>query len=149
MELSFVPQPERRHTEMGLAVVPEGLERLLVWLHERYGQPPMYITENGAAFIDEPDEHEFVQDHERIAYVRAHLRAARAAMNAGVDLRGYFVWSLLDNFEWADGYEKRFGIVRCDNATLKRTIKASGKWYADVIRTGVVADNSSIPEQAA
>jgi beta-glucosidase len=99
----------------------------------RYGRPPIYITENGAAFYDPPTVDGRVQDPLRVSYLRAHLRAARAAMRQGVDLRGYFVWSLLDNFEWAHGYAKRFGIVHVDFATQQRTPKASARFYADVI----------------
>lgn len=133
MDLEIVPQPERRCTTMGWPIVPEGLRRLLGWLSARYPGLPLYITENGAAFEDAPDENGFVSDYERIAYLRDHVAAAGAALAAGIDLRGYFVWSLLDNLEWVDGFAKRFGLVRCDFATLRRTIKASGHWYAQLI----------------
>jgi beta-glucosidase len=99
-----------------------------------YGALPLYITENGAAFFDPPggtgDGHE---DPLRVAYLREHLRAAHAATEQGVDLRGYFVWSLLDNFEWALGYSKRFGIVHVDFETQRRTPKASARFFASVI----------------
>ncbi|MFQ5807150.1 MAG: family 1 glycosylhydrolase, partial [Phycisphaerae bacterium] len=104
--------------------------RLLHWLNERYPGLPIYITENGAAFDDQADAGGFVDDQDRIAYLRAHIAAAGAALTEGVELRGYFVWSLLDNLEWSEGFAKRFGIVRCERDTLKRTIKASGHWYA-------------------
>ena len=95
----------------------------------------MYITENGAAYADEVSADGTVQDVDRIAYVDSHLRAVLEAMDAGVDVRGYFVWSLLDNFEWAFGYAKRFGIVYVDYATQERIPKASAEWYADVAST--------------
>jgi beta-glucosidase len=102
----------------------------------RYGKPPIYITENGAAFYDPPSAPDGrVEDPLRVAYLRAHLRAAQAAARQGVDLRGYFVWSLLDNFEWAHGYAKRFGIVHVDYATQARTPKDSARFYANVIAT--------------
>jgi beta-glucosidase len=136
MELKIVPQPDARKTQMGWPIAPEGLERLLIGLHERYGGLPIYVTENGAAFDDQADADGFVEDSKRIAYLREHIAAARAAMSAGVDLRGYFAWSLLDNLEWSEGFGKRFGIVRCDFETLQRTIKQSGHWYASLCGAG-------------
>ncbi|MBG0566499.1 family 1 glycosylhydrolase [Actinoplanes sp. NEAU-A11] len=111
-------------------VEPDGLTELLLRLHRDYGPVPLYVTENGAAFDDEPD------DTERVAFLDGHVRAAHAALSAGVDLRGYFVWSLLDNFEWAEGYTKRFGLVHVDYATQRRTLKASAHWYARTIAAG-------------
>ncbi len=123
------------YTETGWEVFPQGLTDILVWVRERYGRMPLYITENGAAFYDPPTAEGTVEDPLRVDYLRKHLRAAREAMQHGVDLRGYFVWSLLDNFEWALGYSKRFGIIHVDFETQKRTMKASAKFYADVIRS--------------
>ncbi len=102
----------------------------------RYGDtlPPIYITENGAAYPDEVGEDGAIDDGQRIEYIESHLRAVRAAMDAGVDIRGYFVWSLLDNFEWAYGYRPRFGLVRVDFDTMARTPKRSAYWYRDLIR---------------
>ncbi len=136
MELEMLPQADRPQTEMGWPIVPDGLADLLRWLSDRYRGLPIYITENGAAVADQPDEHGFVDDQARIAYLRDHIGAVARARAAGVDVRGYFVWSLLDNLEWTLGFSKRFGIVRCDHATQKRTIKASGYWYADLIARG-------------
>jgi len=99
---------------------------------------PMYITENGAAFSDYADPTGAVKDPERIAYLSSHLKAAHAAITAGVDLRGYFLWSLMDNFEWASGYAQRFGIVFVDYRTEKRIPKTSAYWYRDVIATNAV-----------
>jgi len=101
-----------------------------------YPPIPLYVTENGAAFADpERAPPGGVEDPLRVAYLRDHLRAVGRAIAAGVDVRGYFVWSLLDNFEWAHGYSKRFGIVHVDFATQERTPKASARFYADVIRS--------------
>ncbi|MGH8190557.1 MAG: GH1 family beta-glucosidase [Rhodanobacteraceae bacterium] len=133
---SGVPQKRATRTATGWEVYPQGLADVLNWVSSRYGRPPIYITENGAAFYDPPTvEGGRVKDPLRAAYLRSHLLAARAAMRQGVDLRGYFVWSLLDNFEWAQGYARRFGIVHVDFATQQRTPKASAKFYADVIAT--------------
>ncbi len=120
-------------TDSGWEVQPPGLVDVLVRLHEEYPPIPLHITENGAAYRDviDPDGH--IRDLERIAFLDAHLRAAHAAIEHGVDLRGYFYWSLLDNFEWAEGYAKRFGIVHVDFASQRRTPKQSAWWYAQVI----------------
>ncbi len=126
-------------TDMGWEVLPEGLTELLGRLHRTYTGPrgvALVVTENGAACADDPDEHGYVDDQDRIDYLRQHLAAVHEAMQEGADVRGYFVWSLLDNYEWALGYSKRFGIVRVDYDTLERTPKASAQWYADVAATG-------------
>lgn len=138
MEYEVVPQPQLPHTEMGWPVTPDGLYQILLWLHRRYGGLPIYVTENGAAFDDRADAIGYVNDRDRIAYLRDHILAARRAMREGVDLRGYFVWSLLDNLEWTLGYSKRFGLIHCDRQTLQRTMKASAQWYANVIAHGVL-----------
>jgi beta-glucosidase len=127
-------------TGMGWEVDPAGLRNLLTWLHADYTGPagvPLVITESGAAFDDVVDEAGYVDDADRIDYLRRHLTAVREAMDAGADVRGYLVWSLMDNFEWAHGYGKRFGLVRVD-ADLNRIPKASARWFADVARTGRV-----------
>jgi beta-glucosidase len=115
-------------------VVPDGLREQLVLLRERYGDalPPVHVTENGCAYDDEVTDGR-VDDPDRIAYLDAHLRAVAAAVEEGVDVRGYYTWSLLDNFEWAEGYTKRFGLVHVDYPTQRRTPKASYGWYRDVI----------------
>jgi len=128
--------PGGLYTETGWEVHPESLTRVLLWVRERYGNRPLYITENGAAFADPPAaEGGRLEDPLRVDYLRRHVRAAHQALAAGVDLRGYYVWSLLDNFEWAQGYSKRFGIVHVDFATRKRTPKASALFYRDLIRS--------------
>ena len=137
---SGVVQPNSIHTEMGWEVWPEALTRVLLWVRDRYGEMPLYITENGAAFFDPPAPIDGrIEDPLRVEYLRSHLNAAREAMREGVPLRGYFAWSLFDNFEWSHGFSKRFGIVHVDYETQQRTIKSSGKLYADVIRTNGAA----------
>ncbi|GAA3285142.1 beta-glucosidase [Dactylosporangium vinaceum] len=120
-------------THMGWSVDPTGLRDLLLRIRRDYGDRPLYVTENGAAYDDRPGPDGGVDDPERIGYLRGHLAAVHEAILAGVDLRGYFVWSLLDNFEWAFGFSRRFGLIRVDYATLERTIKASGRWYSEAI----------------
>jgi beta-glucosidase len=136
LRTKHVPQPEHIQTETHWEVFPEALTKLLLWVTERYGKPAIYITENGAAFYDPPHTIDGkIEDPLRIEYFRQHLRAAHDAMSKGVDLRGYYAWSLLDNYEWSLGYSKRFGIVHVDYSTQQRTIKSSGRYYSEVIRT--------------
>ncbi|MHB0968760.1 MAG: GH1 family beta-glucosidase [Thermoanaerobaculia bacterium] len=139
---THVRNPRATYTEMGWEVYPQGLYDALLWVKERYGDIPLYVTENGAAFYDPPlAEEDPLPDPPRVEYLHKHLEAARAAIGSGVGLRGYFVWSLLDNFEWNKGYSKRFGIVHVDFESQKRTLKHSAKFYADVIRTnGAILD---------
>ncbi|GAB7519629.1 GH1 family beta-glucosidase [Rhodococcus sp. no. 34] len=122
-------------TDFGWPIVPEGLGEILRTFHARFGDalPPIYITESGCSFHDAPDAAGVVDDEARIDYHDAHLRALRSAMDDGVDVRGYFVWSLLDNFEWAAGYKERFGLVHVDFDTQKRTPKTSFEWYRALI----------------
>jgi beta-glucosidase len=140
---------ELPRTNMGWEVQPEGLTRLLQRVSADYTGArgiPLYVTENGAAFDDEP-VHEGdvirVHDTERTEFLLSHLNAVLDAANAGIDIRGFFYWSLLDNFEWAWGYSKRFGLVHVDYATQRRTIKDSGRSYADIIATRHVRDIST------
>jgi len=136
LKTKHVPQLNHIYTETHWEVFPEALTQLLVSVTERYGKLPIYITENGAAFYDPPSPiNGRIDDPLRIEYYRQHLRAAHDAMKQGVDLRGYYAWSLLDNYEWSLGYSKRFGIVHVDYETQRRTIKASGRYYAEVIRS--------------
>lgn len=129
-----VRQKQATYTETGWEVFPQGLTDILRWVSQRYGNPVVYVTENGAAFFDPPTaEGGRVADPLRVDYLDQHVRAAHAAIDAGVDLRGYFAWSLLDNFEWSHGYSKRFGIVHVDFATQQRTIKDSGRRYAEIV----------------
>ncbi len=123
-------------TAMDWPVQPDGLTRLLLRLQEDYAPVPLYVTENGAAFHDYVDPSGQVHDPDRVEYLREHLRAAHAAIAAGVDLRGYFVWSLFDNFEWAEGYSKRFGLVYVEYGSQRRIPKTSARWYTEVIKNG-------------
>jgi beta-glucosidase len=121
------------HTEMGWSIDASGLEEQLLRLHRDAPGIPLAVTENGVAFPDPIGEGGVVEDGDRIDYLDAHLRAVARAIEAGADVRGYDVWTLLDNFEWAEGYRPRFGIVHVDRASLARTPKASAHWYRDVI----------------
>ena len=125
--------PGSETTSMGWEVDASGLAELLIRIKEEYTSLPIYITENGAAFDDYVDPNGHVLDHERIDYLRDHMTAVHDALNAGVNVQGYFVWSLLDNFEWSCGYSRRFGIVWVDLPTGDRLPKASFHWYATVI----------------
>ncbi|MDE0546200.1 GH1 family beta-glucosidase [Microbacterium sp. C7(2022)] len=137
--VEFVEQPGP-FTAMGWNIAPDGLENLLMSLHEQFPHQPLMVTENGAAFDDVVAADGSVPDADRIDYLRRHFTAAHRALSRGVDLRGYFVWSLLDNFEWGYGYAKRFGIVRVDFDTLERAVKDSGRWYSRLATTGVLPE---------
>jgi beta-glucosidase len=127
------PVPGSNYTDMGWEICPPAFRRVLNRINTDYELPPIYITENGAAFRDVVAPDGRIHDDQRIDYLRQYLGQLRLATQDGVDVRGYFVWSLLDNFEWSEGYTKRFGIIRVDYETLQRTIKDSGTWYAQVI----------------
>jgi beta-glucosidase len=134
LRAAVVRQPQATYTETAWEVCPAAFTELLVWVKQRYGDVPLYVMENGAAFYDPPTaEDGRVRDPLRVSYLRAHLRAAHDAIARGVDLRGYMVWSLLDNLEWSLGFSKRFGIVHVDFATQQRTPKDSARYYARVI----------------
>jgi beta-glucosidase len=128
-----IAEPATTPTSNGWAVEPEGLYDALVRVASDYDPPPLYVHESGGAFPDHMCSDGTVNDHDRLTYLDAHFRAAHDALAAHVDLRGFFVWSLFDNFEWAEGYSQRFGIVHVDFATQKRTPKASALWYRDVM----------------
>ena len=128
----LVRRRQRGASAMGWEMYPDGLFELLVRLHDDYSLPPLYVTENGAAYADERSNGT-VEDPRRIAYVERHLNAIARAIDHGVPVRGYFLWSLLDNFEWALGFSKRFGIVYVDFETLERVPKGSYAWYRDFI----------------
>jgi beta-glucosidase len=129
----FIRDPEAQHTDMGWEVYPDGLQALLTRLAEEYSPAAIYVTENGAAFGDVRVHDGRVHDPERTAYLDSHISAVGRAVAAGVPVKGYFVWSMLDNFEWAHGYGKRFGIVYVDYPTLERVPKDSFYWYRDFI----------------
>lgn len=139
-QVEFLAQPGP-HTEMGWNIEPAGLEELLVALHEEFPRQPLMITENGAAFADDVVQTSTgpaVHDVDRIDYLRRHFTAAHRALARGVDLRGYQVWSLMDNFEWERGYDQRWGLVYVDYETQRRVPKRSALWFSDVIRTNEV-----------
>ena len=136
--LSEAP-PEGERTAMGWPVEARGLEDLLSRLHRDYPAKPIFITENGAAYEDLALAGGRVADPSRTRYLAEHLGAARRAIESGVPLAGYFVWSLLDNFEWSFGYDRRFGVIHVDFATQLRTIKDSGHWYARTVRENRLA----------
>jgi beta-glucosidase len=124
-------------TAMGWEIYPEGLAETMRWLHARCRFPRYLITENGAAMDDRPDASGFVDDQDRIDYIRRHLGVVHQLIGEEIPIGGYFAWSLLDNFEWAWGYTQRFGLIRVDYDTLERIPKASAAWYA-----GVAASNT-------
>jgi len=137
---SSVLQEQQTHTETGWEVYPRGLTDTLLWIKDRYGNPPLYITENGAAFYDPPHVAGTVLDDPlRVDYLRKHIAAVHTAIRGGADVRGYYVWSLFDNFEWAHGFSKRFGIVHMNYDSLIRTPKASAHFYSKVIATNGAA----------
>lgn len=132
------PVNDENYSEMGWEIYPEGLLRVLGRLHFEYQIPKIYVTENGCSFSDAPADDGRVRDERRTRYLREHLLVAHKAIEMGIPLAGYFVWSLLDNFEWAHGYSQRFGIVWVDYETQQRIIKDSGHWYAQVIKSNGV-----------
>jgi beta-glucosidase len=123
-------------TDFGWEVWPDGFYELLMQLTREYDKPAMEITENGCSYLDGPDETGHVPDPRRIAFTRGYLSALGRAMKDGANVRGYHHWSLLDNFEWAEGYTQRFGMVYVDFRSEKRIIKDSGHWYAKLAATG-------------
>jgi beta-glucosidase len=148
--IGFVPVGALRNTartDMGWPIAPDAFERLLARIRRDYGNPTVYVTENGAAFPDRKRPDGAVPDPHRIRFLSAYLERVHRAITAGSDIRGYFVWSLLDNFEWAHGFSKRFGLVYVDYETQERTIKGSGHWYARVCRSGALNVSSGFDDQ--
>jgi len=131
-----VAQAASPHTDMGWEIYPKGFTDTLTWIKSRYGDIPLYVTENGSAWPDAPAASDGrVEDPLRVEYLENHLKAIHDAIEQGVNLRGYYAWSLLDNYEWSHGYSKRFGIVHVNYETQERTIKDSGRFYSRVIET--------------
>jgi beta-glucosidase len=128
------PRTPEHWTEMGWEIYPDGLANVLKRLYFNYQPRKIYVTENGASYSTPPDEKGNVPDELRTNYLRAHFAAMYRAIQAGVPLAGYFVWSLMDNFEWSHGFSQRFGIIWVDYETQKRILKDSAKWYKGVIR---------------
>jgi beta-glucosidase len=135
-----IARPPGQLTEMGWGVQPEGLTWMLERIGAEHPSVPLIICENGAAYPDQVGPDGRIDDPERTEYVKRHLDAVKTAIDRGVDVRGYLLWSLLDNFEWARGYDKRFGIVRVDFETMARTLKASGEWYREFLAGSVGTD---------
>jgi beta-glucosidase len=132
------PKDDVHWTEMGWEIYPQGLFEVLSWLYYEYKVNHLYVTENGCSFSDGPDQSGQINDQRRINYLHDHLVAAKKAIDCGIPLAGYFVWSLMDNFEWAHGFSQRFGLVWIDYETGQRIPKASAKWYANVIHENAV-----------
>lgn len=132
-DVQLSADPAWRKTDMGWAIVPWGLRKLLEWIADRYDNPEIIITENGCAMPDRVENGE-VNDQRRIDFLKGYIGECLRATENGVNLKGYFVWSFMDNFEWASGYSKRFGIHYVDYLTLERIPKASARWYAKVIK---------------
>ena len=130
----YVRQAHATYSETGWEVFEQGFTDILLWVKQRYGDVPLYITENGSAFYDPPKAIDGrIEDPLRVDYLKRHLRAVHRAIAKGVDVRGYMSWSLLDNLEWSLGYAKRFGIVHVDFETQERTPKDSARLYSQVI----------------
>jgi beta-glucosidase len=140
LAFALVPRRDAPLTEFGWPVNPDGLHDSLVRMYEDCGRVPLEVTENGCSYGDHPGLDGAVHDERRIAYLRGHVEALARALADGVDVRGYHHWTLLDNFEWAEGYAQRFGLVYVDFASLRRVVKDSGHWY------GALARNGRIPE---
>jgi beta-glucosidase len=119
---------------MDWEVYPSGIYNVLMWIHQNYSPPALYVTENGAAFKDELTPDGEICDERRQAYLEGYIAQVARAVQDGAPVRGYFVWSLLDNFEWSHGYTKRFGVIYVDYPTQRRILKQSGEWYTQVTR---------------
>ncbi len=127
------------YTEMGWGINPAGLKAEVMNIKDNYGNPDLYLTENGCAMPDQPDENGFVADYDRIRFIKAHMLALHEAIQEGANVHGYFLWSFFDNFEWERGYSKRFGLVRVNYNTLERAPKQSAYWFRDVIRKNAIS----------
>ncbi|WP_024286315.1 GH1 family beta-glucosidase [Cellulomonas sp. KRMCY2] len=144
LDAVHVIPPDAELTEVGWTVTPTGLHDLLLQLRDEYPHVPLMVTENGAAYPDVVAADGTVDDPKRVAYLDSHVRQMHRAIADGVDLRGYFVWTLLDNFEWAEGYKARFGIVHVDVETQRRTPKTSAAWLGAVARSNRLPDGGSL-----
>jgi len=125
-------------TQFPSEVHPAAIYRMIMRVSDEYGRPPLYVTENGCSYDDGPGADGRVHDQRRVDYLQGYIGQVGRALAEGADLRGYYLWSLIDNFEWAFGFSQRFGIIYCDFDTLKRTVKDSGYWYRDLIKTGQI-----------
>jgi beta-glucosidase len=136
VELSDSGGTDGPKTDMGWEIWPDGFYELLMRIAREYKNTPMEVTENGASYLDGPDAHGKIPDTQRVEYLRGYLSALGRAMKDGANVRGYHGWSLLDNFEWAEGYTQRFGLVYVDFHDQRRIIKESGEWYGKLADTG-------------
>lgn len=136
----MVTQPTLGFTEVGWGIHPAGITNVLHRIQPMIGNLPLFITENGCAVPDIPNMNGFIEDRQRIHYLRMHLIELHKSIQAGMNIQGYFVWSLMDNFEWTSGFTPRFGMVRINYSTLARTLKLSAEWYRDVIAQNAVAE---------
>ena len=127
------PVPGSAYTDMGWEIYPEGLVDILLSVHHEYRPRAIAVTENGAAFDDVWNGGDVVRDARRLAYLREHVQAMAVALMLGVPVESYFAWSLMDNFEWAEGYSRRFGMVYVDYPSQRRVVKDSGRWYAELL----------------
>lgn len=132
--VNTIPVPGAFFTEMGWEVYPAGLFEILERVASDYGNIPLYVTENGMAAADKIELDGQIEDEDRLSYLKSHLVMCKKAIDAGINLKGFYYWSLMDNFEWTSGYSKRFGLIRVDYSTQERTIKKSGKWYSQLIK---------------
>ncbi|MDQ8181350.1 GH1 family beta-glucosidase [Pelagicoccus sp. SDUM812005] len=133
-QVELAGDPSWEQTDMGWNIVPWGCRKLLEWIDARYGHPPIYITENGCAMPGEDDRETALNDTRRVEFLKGYIGACHEAIQNGVDLRGYMCWSMMDNFEWALGYTRRFGLHWVDYETGERQPKASAKWYAETVK---------------
>ncbi|HLV98369.1 MAG TPA: GH1 family beta-glucosidase [Ktedonobacterales bacterium] len=138
-----VPVPEASYTQMAWEIYPQGLLEALVRVHRDYAPPLILVTENGAAFDDQWDGRNHIPDKRRTNYLSEHIQVLEEALRQGVPVGGYFAWSLLDNFEWVDGYKQRYGLIYVDYLTQRRIIKESGRWYAAFIAAQRHQENAS------
>jgi beta-glucosidase len=147
---AYTRQAGKTYTSTDWEVYEQGLTDTLLWVSQRYGTIPLYVTENGSAFYDPPVASDGrLEDPLRVDYLKRHLRAVREAIRQGADVRGYMAWSLLDNLEWSLGFAKRFGIVHVNFATQERTLKDSGRLYAQIIESnGAVLGNGQAEADA-
>ena len=145
--VEFLEQPGP-YTAMGWNIDPSGMTELLTDISSRYPDLPLMVTENGAAFYDTVSDDGQVHDADRVSYLHGHIDAVGKAIDAGADVRGYFLWSLLDNFEWSFGYDRRFGIIRVDFDTQERIVKDSARWYAELIKSRQLPAVTAEPQGA-
>ena len=129
---------ENELTDFGWEVYPQALSEMILRISHDYPKMPIYVTENGASYGEKPDADGKVRDHRRIRFLRGYIGEMGRAIEKGADVRGYFLWTFTDNFEWAEGFQQRFGIVYCDFETQQRIVKESGHWYSQLARTNML-----------